>query len=163
MVTADTGRDSRPSRVRTAKDVPDTMSSMFQKVVLAYHKSNQALVDRLDQDLIKRGIEAWSDTRDVSPGRSKWEAIYEAIVASKFFLACLSPQFLEDEFCRTQLFLARAYNKQVLPILVSDSWPENNVEVTLVNAGLEHSHAVKGIEELLYLDFSGKHDTTGGS
>jgi hypothetical protein len=136
---------------------------MDKRVVIGYHKKNRDLVYRLDQDLVKRGLQVWIDLRDIEPGASRRKSIFDAIAKCDFFLAGLSPEFLADDFCRAQLFLARAYNRRILPILVSEEWPGNHVVRNLVEAGLTHSHAIKGLEELLYLDFSGRHDLTGGS
>ena len=86
---------------------------MGRLVFISYHEANSELVHRLDEDLIKRGIKVWLDTRDIESGQSRRQAIYEGIVSSDCFIACLSPQFLENEFCRTQLFLARVYKNRL--------------------------------------------------
>jgi len=136
---------------------------MRRQVLISYHKSDTALVQRLDDDLLKRGIEVWRDTRSFKAGQSRRQATYDGIVKSDCFIACLSPQFLKDAFCRTQLFLARAYNKQILPILVSSFPPGTSPIIELLKAGQQHGHEIKGIEELDLADFSGKYSYGLGS
>jgi hypothetical protein len=103
----------------------------------------------------------WIDKRNVKPSQSKRQTIYEGIISSDSFIACLSPQFLQDEFCRAQLFLARAYGKQVLPILINHFSPERGPRIDLLEAGQKYEHAVKGIEDLDIVDFSGNYNRWG--
>jgi hypothetical protein len=131
------------------------MATIRKQVLLSYHEANSELVYRLDEDLIKRGINVWLDMRDIESGQSRRQAIYEGIVNSDCFIACLSPQFLRDEFCRTQLFLARAYNKRILPVLIGEFPPEHRPNINLIEAGQKYMHALKGIEDLYILDLSG--------
>lgn len=134
---------------------------MSRQVLISYDKSDSGLVQRLDGDLIKRGINVWIDTRNVQPKQSKRQTIYEGIVSSDCFIPCLSPRFLEEEFCRTQLFLARAYNKQILPVLISRFSLGRSPRFDLLEAGEQYTHAVKGLEELDIVDFSGHYDAWG--
>lgn len=131
------------------------MEAIRSQVFIGYHEANSELVYRLDEDLTKRGIKVWLDTRDIKSGQSRRQTTYEGIVGSDCFIACLSPQFLEDDFCRTQLFLARAYNKRILPVLIGEFPPEHKPNINLVEAGQKYMHALKGIEDLYILDFTG--------
>ncbi|NGZ09592.1 MAG: TIR domain-containing protein [Nitrospira sp. LK70] len=71
-------------------------------VFISYHSTDLAFVTRLDSDLLKRGIRASIDTR-FAPGKYTHRTIKEQICASDCFIACLSPQYLGDEFSRTRL------------------------------------------------------------
>ena len=129
------------------------MEAIHKQVLIGYHEANSELVSRLDKDLIKRGIKVWLDTREIRTGQSRRQATYEGIVNSDCFIACLSPQFLEDEFCRTQLFLAHVHNKQILPVLIS-RFDGDKPNRNLLEAGQKYMHAIKGIEDLYILDVS---------
>lgn len=131
-----------------------------KQVFMSYHSTDLAFVRRLDSDLSKRGIQASIDTR-FAPGQSRRWTIKEQILASDCFIACLSPQYLGDEFSRTQLFMARAYGKRVLPILVAPFTPGQSPRIDLLTAGQKHTHAIKGIEELDIADFSGAYPVWG--
>src|SRR3954470_2466015 len=100
------------------------MAGPDKKVVIGSHKSDQELVERLYSDLVKRGLPVWMVSRDPKPGTSRRQAVFEAIAAASCFLPCLSPDSLEDEFCRTQIFLARAHSKKTLPVLASSQFAD---------------------------------------
>src|SRR5262245_60929497 len=123
---------------------------------LSYFKGDRAFVERLDDDLRKRGITARIDTRDVQPASPRRQTICNLIASSKYFIACLSPKYLDDEFSRTQLFLARAYTKRILPILAAP-FPRDNVTAALLAAGQQYTHAIRGIDELDIADFTGNY------
>lgn len=131
-----------------------------KQVFISYHSSDLAFVRRLDNDLLKRGIRASIDTR-FAPGKSRHWTIKEQILVSDCFIACLSPQYLGDEFSRTQLFMARAYGKRILPILVAPFTPGQSPRIDLLTAGQKYQHAIKGIEELDIADFSGAYPVWG--
>lgn len=131
-----------------------------EQVFISYHSTDLAFVRRLDSDLSKRGIQASIDMR-FAPGKSRHWTIKEQILASDCVIACLSPQYLGDEFSRTQLFMARAYGKRILPILVAPFTPGQSPRIDLLTAGQKYTHAIKGIEELDIADFSGDYPVWG--
>jgi len=139
------------------------MEVIRRQVFIGYHEDNRELVYRLDEDLSKRGIKVWLDTRDIKSGQSRRQATYDGIVNSDCFMACLSPQFLEDSFCRTQLFIARVYNKRIFPVLIGEFPPDHKPTMNLVEAGQRYLHAIKGIEELNIIDFTGFYGWGQGS
>src|SRR5262245_510074 len=128
-------------------------------VFVSYHDADLAVVERLDADLRKRGVTAFIGARSVPPGQSKTSTIESKIVESTYVIVCLSPEYLNDKFARTQLFIARAYGKRILPILVGD-FPERPLAV-LREAGDTYPHAIKGIEELDIADFGGHYPRLG--
>lgn len=131
-----------------------------KQVFISYHSSDSAFVCRLDGDFLKRGIRASIDTR-IPPGKSRHWTIKEQILASDCLIACISPQYLEDEFSRTQLFMGRAYGKRVVPILVAHFSSSENPLVEISIAGRKYTHAIKGLEELYIADFSGAYPGWG--
>jgi hypothetical protein len=131
------------------------------EVFLSYHPRDVAVMSRIDSDLGKRGIATFLSPRDVKPGESKDGTVKERAAASKHMVAGISPSYLNDPGCRTQLFLARANGVQVLPILAGE-FPEGDSPLHwLLEAGREHTYAVKGLEELDIADFSGRYPRWG--
>ena len=57
--------------------------------------------------------------------------------------------------------MARAYNKHILPVLISGFSSGRSPRLDLLEAGEKYTHAVKGIEELDIVDFSGHYDRWG--
>lgn len=125
-----------------------------QRVFISCHEDDWPLVDRLDEDLRKRGIETLRDSRDVRPGESRRWAAKRLVGDAPFFVACLSPSYLDDAFSRAQLFVARAYGRRVLPILVA-AFPDGGPRAALLASGDRFTHAIKGLEELDIADFTG--------
>jgi hypothetical protein len=60
------------------------------KVFLAYVVEDHARVERLYDDLVRNGIDAWLDRRKLLPGQNWPRAIERAISVSDFFVACFS-------------------------------------------------------------------------
>jgi TIR domain len=127
---------------------------LLDRVFISYHRADGELVRRLDGDLQKRGIEASLDTRSVPHGMSRQATILKLIVDSQYFIACLSPHYLEDDFSRTQLFVARAYGKRILPIIAGAFEADERPADSLFYAGQKNPHAIKGLEELDIADFT---------
>lgn len=139
---------------------------MSKTVFVSYSQMDDFTVDQLEQDLTKRGIVTWIDTRDIPRGTSKSEAWQNAIAECEFFLACLSPDYFADEICQTQIFLARVYGKQLLPVLIGDftdplSRATLNPFEEIVRAGQANSYPFKGLEELFIANFSTVHTGWG--
>jgi hypothetical protein len=60
------------------------------KVFLAYVVEDHALVERLYDDLVRGGMDAWLDRRKLMAGQNWPRAIERAISVSDFFVACFS-------------------------------------------------------------------------
>ncbi|MFZ4676029.1 MAG: toll/interleukin-1 receptor domain-containing protein [Nodosilinea sp.] len=58
---------------------------MSQKVFVSYHKDNNLAVEKLHDDLQKRGIKIWLDAKDIKPGQPKRESLLKGIIDSDFF------------------------------------------------------------------------------
>jgi hypothetical protein len=59
-------------------------------VFLSYARSDQAIVERLYDQLKASGLVPWMDVRDIYPGENWKSAIETAIQKSDFFVLCLS-------------------------------------------------------------------------
>lgn len=133
----------------------------LERVFISYHHADRKLASRLDDDLQKRGIDASLDLRSVPQGMSRHATIQNLIVDSQYVIACLSPDYLDDDFSRTQLFVARAYGKRILPIIVGEFGTGESPVDSLFHAGQRNPHAIKGLEELDIADFTGAYPAYG--
>ena len=65
------------------------------------------LVEQLHYEFKQRGVlhdlEVWRDTRKVAPGDQFDHIIEEAIRQSNLFVAVLSPNWMESDFCKNEL------------------------------------------------------------
>ena len=79
------------------------------------------LVEQLHYEFKQRGVlhdlEVWRDTRKVAPGDQFDHIIEEAIRQSNLFVAVLSPNWMESDFCKnelgTRLLLSRIEGEKV--------------------------------------------------
>ena len=128
---------------------------MSNQVFISYHKDDSEAVYKLHEDLQKRGIRTWIDIKCIRPGQRQSKTIYTGIISSDIFIACLSPKFTDNEFCRTQLFLARAYNKKILPIIINSfSIDESSLHFELNKLGQNFKYSLRGLDDIHILDFS---------
>ncbi len=65
---------------------------MTPTIFLSYVRENQALAQRLKQDLMVRGAKVWLDTHDLKPGVLWKHEIQKAIKNYDYFLACFSAE-----------------------------------------------------------------------
>lgn len=75
---------------------------------ISYVRENEQPVDRLAQDLRKRGVKIWLDRDDIDPGQFWKDAIRKAIQSGDFFIACFSRESCEKakSYMNEELFLA---------------------------------------------------------
>jgi len=77
----------------------------------------------LNQAFKDAGVETWIDVDDIPP-MTKWEdAIVDGIKESDFVVLCLSPEYYESEVCMMECYLARGYNKIILPLNIARTAP----------------------------------------
>jgi hypothetical protein len=67
------------------------------QVFISYAKEDQAIAQKLYNDLKSAGLKPWLDTEDIKPGE-KWRIITpQAIKQSSYFLALLSANSLSKK------------------------------------------------------------------
>src|SRR5688572_6639575 len=116
----------------------------MSKVFLSYSHDDEAFVRKLAADLEAHGIDIWVDWRDIPAGYSWRQAIYDGILDSEFFLACLSPSYLKSELCRMEAYISRAHNKITLPIMYRECYDETS-----------HYPETQHFPDIYNLDYSG--------
>jgi hypothetical protein len=67
--------------------------TVMPHVFISYVRENGDVVDRLASELKSRGVTVWLDRNDIEPGARWRDAIKNAILGGKFFLACFSREF----------------------------------------------------------------------
>lgn len=118
---------------------------MTQKVLVSYCHRDSDFVRKLDADLIDAGTTAWIDYRSIPPGRPWRQAIYDGIAESDTVIMCLSPHYLQSEICLQEAYIARTYDKRILPVMVENCYED-----------LSRYDETKGIEHLFIVEFTGK-------
>jgi tetratricopeptide (TPR) repeat protein len=99
---------------------PDQQLPRPQQVFISYSRKDTGFVRRLDEELKRRGREAWVDWQGTPPG-DKWEkTIYGAIEATHTFIFVLTPDSIASEVCGKEIAHASANNKRLMPIVHRD-------------------------------------------
>ncbi len=97
---------------------------MNRQVMLSYSRRDEAFVRKFHADLAAREVQTWVDWQDIRPGTPWREAIYNGVLQSDAMLLFLSPAYVSSEMCRMECFLARANNKQMIPIMIETCWED---------------------------------------
>ncbi len=112
------------------------------QVMISYSRKDEQFIYPLEKFLRKNGVKTWIDCRNISPGHSWRQAIYNAVITSDTVLLCLSPNYAASNSCRIECYLAQFYGKHLVPVIIQPCWQE-----------LTQWEETKGIEDLFALDF----------
>ncbi len=91
-----------------------------QEVFISYSRKDKEFVRRLDEELKRRGREAWVDWEGIPPGDTWEKTIYGAIEASNTFIFVLTPDSIASEICGKEIAHAAANNKRLVPVVHRD-------------------------------------------
>src|SRR5205814_10676499 len=87
-----------------------------QEVFISYSRKDKEFVRRLDEELKRRGREAWVDWEGIPPGDTWEKTIYGAIEATHTFIFVLTLDSIGSEVCGKEIAHAAANNKRLVPI-----------------------------------------------
>lgn len=93
---------------------------MVTDVFISYSSAYRKLVDALVHYLEESKIKCWYAPRDIPPGMEYAEAIDLAINNSKFFIILVSDLSQKSHWCRSEVNLAVAYGKIIIPVRIED-------------------------------------------
>lgn len=93
---------------------------MKTDVFISYSSAYRKLVDALVHYLEESKIKCWYAPRDIPPGMEYAEAIDLAINNSKFFIILVSDLSQKSHWCRSEVNLAVAYGKIIIPVRIED-------------------------------------------
>ncbi len=90
------------------------------QIFISYSTRDRLAVDKLADDLRKRHYPVWMDIdeKGLSPGEEWRKELINQVKASAAVIACVSPDFLESEYCKLEIDTAMANNIPVLPVIV---------------------------------------------
>lgn len=86
-------------------------------IFISYSRDDQAIVERLRNDLQNAGVEIWIDRIGLQPGTPDWdEGLRVAISQASATLLVASPNSRRSLYVRDEVALARAANKPLYPV-----------------------------------------------
>ena len=93
---------------------------MSKPIFISYSRQDYEFVERLVDDLTRRGISVWMDQLDIQSGE-KWDsAIQQALISCKYFIVVLSPNSVSSENVLDEISFALDEGKELIPVLYSE-------------------------------------------
>jgi WD40 repeat protein len=87
-------------------------------VFISYRRKDVEFVRQLAQAFTAQGREVWVDWEDIPPGVADFSReIQSGIEGANSFVVVLSPDFLDSEYCLSELRYAAELNKRIIPIV----------------------------------------------
>jgi hypothetical protein len=111
-------------------------------VVISYRnlKEDHAFVEKLDAHLKKQGIHLWIDNERMKPGLPWRPQLLEQLKSCDACVAVLSPGYLASEVCRMEIFIARSFGRQIIPVMLDDCF-----------SALRDHEETKGLEDVFMM------------
>jgi WD40 repeat protein len=103
-----------------ATSPPDKETLQAPDVFISYSRKDKEFARRLDEELTRRGREAWVDWEGIRPTEEFMQAIYGAIEGADTFVFVLTPDSVASEVCGREIAHAAAHNKRMVPIVARD-------------------------------------------
>lgn len=104
-----------------AASAQDKTTSQRSDVFISYSRKDREFVRRLEEELQRRGREAWVDWEGIRPAEEFMQAIFPAIEGTDTFIFVLSPDSVTSEICGKELAHAVSHNKRMIPIMARDT------------------------------------------
>jgi hypothetical protein len=109
------------------KDNRITQSALVQ-LFISYSRKDNELVDRIQNELIKKDYKTWIDRQDILPTAEWWNVILEAIDHSAIFLFVVSEHSLASETCGKELKYAVDTGKKIVTLIIENFEQERTPE-----------------------------------
>src|SRR5262247_2921516 len=88
------------------------------KVFLSYSRLDLPLAERLRDQLIASGFEAYLDKHDILPGEPWQERLAKLIEISDTVVFLISPDSISSQICDWEVNEAERLSKRILPVIV---------------------------------------------
>jgi hypothetical protein len=89
-------------------------------IMISYKTANRATADELFAALEGAGLHPWMDYKGIEPGTQWRDELLKELRSCNAFVALLTPDYVQSEHCRMELFIARSRGCVVLPVVLED-------------------------------------------
>jgi hypothetical protein len=91
-------------------------------IMISYRTPDRVIADELYFALESGGLAPWMDYKGIQPG-SKWrDELLKEVKRCAAFVALLTPEYIQSEHCRMELFIARSRGCPILPVMLQDTF-----------------------------------------
>jgi WD40 repeat protein len=94
--------------------------AVVAQVFISYSRKDAEFVHRLDDELRRRGREAWVDWEGIRALENWEETIYGAIEGADTFIFVLTPDSVASQICGREIKHAAVNNKRMVPLVARD-------------------------------------------
>ncbi|HEX9927733.1 MAG TPA: toll/interleukin-1 receptor domain-containing protein [Pyrinomonadaceae bacterium] len=109
-------------------------------VMLSYRRADISFANKLAEYLRSEEIPLWIDREGIKPG-TKWrEELLEELRSCDACVPILSPKYIQSEYCRMEIFIARSFGRHILPVMVENCFP-----------ALRDHEETKGLEDIFMM------------
>jgi hypothetical protein len=91
-------------------------------IMISYSRRDGAEVDAIVSELARYGLHMWKDTSHMQPGEDWRATLLKKPRSVDGFIPFLSKQYVDSSICRMELFLARATDRNIFPIMLTECW-----------------------------------------
>lgn len=91
-----------------------------ETIMISYKTECRDIADEVFFMLDEAGLAPWMDYRGIEPG-TKWrDELIKQVRTCKAFVALLTPAYIQSEYCRMEILIARSRGCKILPVEVED-------------------------------------------
>ncbi len=91
-------------------------------IMVSYSRRDDAEVKAVLSELAQYGLLPWKDTSDMQPGEDWRATLLKKPRSVDGFIPFLSKHYVDSSMCRMELFLARATERNIFPIMLTECW-----------------------------------------
>jgi TIR domain len=91
-------------------------------IMISYSRRDGAEVDAVLSELARYGLHAWKDTSNFKGGEDWRATLLKKPRSVDGFIPFLSKHYVDSPMCRMELFLARATDRNIFPIMLTECW-----------------------------------------
>lgn len=88
--------------------------------MISYKTANRAIADEIYTALESAGLTPWMDYRGIEPGERWRDELLKQVRTCSAFVALLTPEYVQSEHCRMELFIARSRGCAILPVMLEN-------------------------------------------
>jgi TIR domain len=94
--------------------------SECSNIMISYKTANRSTADELYAALECAGLHPWMDYKGIVPGAQWRDELLKELRSCNAFVALLTPDYVQSEHCRMEVFIARSRGCVVLPVVLED-------------------------------------------